>query len=56
MQQQNAEPLQYVTYSDYKILDGVEVLWPLEISEDIAMDIIDFVKKNMKFSEINSLV
>ena len=50
------EAVQYVNYSDYKIIDGVDVQWPLEISEEIAQDIIDFVKRNMKASEISSMV
>ena len=51
-----AEAVQYVNYSDYKNIEGVEVQWPLEISEEIAQDVIDFVKRNMKASEINSNV
>jgi hypothetical protein len=51
-----AEAVQYVNYSDYKIIEGVEVQWPLEVSEEIAQDVIDFVKRNMKASEINSNV
>ena len=50
------EAVQYVNYSDYKNIEGVEVQWPLEISEEIAQDVIDFVKRNMKASEINSMV
>jgi hypothetical protein len=53
---QASEALQYVYYSEYKNFDGVEVQWPIEISEDIATDIIDYVRKNMRFSEINSEV
>ena len=50
------EAVQYVNYSDYKNINGVEVQWPLEIPEDIAQDVIDFVTRNMKASEINSHV
>lgn len=51
-----AETVQYVNYSDYKNIEGVEVQWPLEVSEEIAQDVLDFVKRNMKASEINSNV
>lgn len=51
---QQETPVQYLNYSEYKNIEGVEVQWPLEIPEDIAEEIIRFVKYNMKTSEINS--
>lgn len=48
------EAITYVTYSEYKNFNDVDVLWPFEISEDIANYIIDFVKRNMDKYEINS--
>jgi hypothetical protein len=53
--QQEATP-QIITYSEYKNINGVEVQWPLEIPEEIAEEIIRFVKHNMQTSEINSNV
>lgn len=53
---QAQENVQYATYSEYEKYDGVDVMWPMEISEDIAGDVIDFVKRNVKLSEINSNV
>jgi hypothetical protein len=50
------EAVQYVNYSDYKNIEGVDVHWPLEISEEIAGEIIEFVKRNMKATDINSNV
>jgi hypothetical protein len=54
MQQESAA--QYITYSEYKNIQGVEVQWPMEMPEEIAEEIIRFVKHNMHASEINSNV
>jgi hypothetical protein len=51
-----AENVKYDTYSSYKNFDGVEVMWPIEIAEDIMKVIIDFVKRNIRLQEINSSV
>jgi hypothetical protein len=51
-----ADTVQYVNYSEYKNVDGVEVQWPFEIPEDVLMVILSHVKNNMKASEINSNV
>lgn len=53
---QQQENVQYETYSEYEKYDGVDVMWPIEISENIAGEVIDFVKRNVKVSEINSVV
>jgi len=50
------EDVSYGNYSQYKFFDGVELEWPYEIAEDIAMDIIGFIRRNIQISDINSLV
>jgi hypothetical protein len=51
-----ADTIQYVNYSEFKNVEGVEVQWPFEISEDILKHIINHVIANMKVQEINSNV
>jgi hypothetical protein len=53
---ESQETSAYVTYSEYKNYADVELMWPIEISEDQGLFIIEFVKKNMKLIEINSSV
>jgi hypothetical protein len=50
------EDVTYGNYSQYKFFDGVELEWPYEIAEDIAMDIVSFVRRNIQISEVNSVV
>jgi hypothetical protein len=50
------EDVTYGNYSQYKFFDGVELEWPFEIAEDIAMDIVSFVRRNIQISEVNSVV
>ncbi len=51
-----ADTIQYVNYSEFKNVDGVEVQWPFEVSEDILVHIINHVKNNLKVTDINSNV
>jgi hypothetical protein len=46
----------YGNYSQYKFVDGVELEWPYEVSEEILMDVISFVRRNIQISEVNSQV
>lgn len=50
------EDVTYGNYSQYKFFDGVELEWPFEISEDIAMDIVSFIRRNIQISDVNSTV
>ena len=50
------DEVSYGNYSQYKFFDGVELEWPYEISEDIAMDIVSFVRRNIQISDVNSTV
>lgn len=51
-----ADTIQYVNYSEFKNVEGVDVQWPFEVSEDILKTIIDHVKLNIKAVDINSNV
>lgn len=46
----------YGNYSQYKFFDGVELEWPFEIAEDIALDIVSFIRRNIQISDVNSTV
>ena len=53
---EGADDVSYGNYSQYKFFDGVELEWPYEIADDISIDIVSFIRRNMQIFEINSQV
>ena len=48
MQQQEQQQITYASYPEYKLIDGFEFLLPIELPEDIVVDIIFTIRSREK--------